>query len=157
MSDRDADEEFRALMEGLRTTLPGAQVLFAFLLTAPLQPGFSDLTSVQQLAFYAAFGFSAIATLLLIAPSVHQRVRAPLTGIPRRSHEDVATAVHLATAGTIGLGIAVTAAIFFVTSLMFEFVGVLLATGVVLALMVWAWFYLPLVTFRRRDPRDPVG
>ena len=33
----DVDDQFRAILEGLRTTLPGVQVLFAFLLTLPLQ------------------------------------------------------------------------------------------------------------------------
>ena len=41
---QEIDDQFRSLMEGLRTTIPGVMVLFAFLLTLPLQPAFADLT-----------------------------------------------------------------------------------------------------------------
>ena len=34
--ENDVDDQFRSLMEGLRTTLPGVQVLFAFLVVLPL-------------------------------------------------------------------------------------------------------------------------
>ncbi len=34
------DDRFRALLEGLRTTIPGVMVLFAFLLTVPLATSF---------------------------------------------------------------------------------------------------------------------
>src|SRR5690606_9604903 len=36
------DDEFRSLMEGLRTTLPGIQIITAFLLTLPLYDRFDD-------------------------------------------------------------------------------------------------------------------
>ncbi len=42
-SERDrqpnVDKEFRSLMEGLRTTLPGVQFIVAFLLTLPPMTG----------------------------------------------------------------------------------------------------------------------
>ena len=36
----EVDDAFRALLEGLRTTLTGVQVLFAFLFILPLQASF---------------------------------------------------------------------------------------------------------------------
>ena len=72
----EVDDAFRAVLEGLRTTLPGVQVLFAFLLTLPLQQSFSSLATAEEVSFFVAFFGSAIASILLIAPSAHQRLRA---------------------------------------------------------------------------------
>nr|MDP9494734.1 DUF6328 family protein [Actinomycetota bacterium] len=62
----DVDDAFRAFLEGLRTTLPGVQVLFAFLLILPLQESFHDLARAERVAFYIAFFGSALASILLI-------------------------------------------------------------------------------------------
>ena len=44
----DADEQFSALLEGLRATLPGVEVLFGFLLVLPFQQGFAKLDAVEK-------------------------------------------------------------------------------------------------------------
>ena len=50
-TDGSVEEQFRSLMEGLRTTLPGVEVLVAFLLTLPFQSGFTDLDQYQRGAY----------------------------------------------------------------------------------------------------------
>lgn len=145
----EADERFRALMEGIRTTLPGAQVLFGFLLAIPFQTSISSLTDVQQRVYLVAFVSSALSSLLLIAPSVHQRVRVPRTGIARRHMRHVRVAAHIALGGTVLLFVAVTAAVHLVLDAVF---GAQTAVSVVVGialLALWAWFYLPLVSFSR--------
>lgn len=144
----DVDEQFRALMEGLRTTIPGVMTLFAFLLILPLQPAFADLGDLDQAVYYTAFGSSALAAVLLIAPSVHQRVRAPISGIRRRTFDHVMTAARLAIAGTLIFMIAVGAVVYLVTSLVFAPPLALIATGVVSTVAIWAWLYVPLVRFQ---------
>jgi Family of unknown function (DUF6328) len=83
--DRRVDTEFRTLQEGLRVVIPAVAVLFSFLLTLPLQGSFSELRGSEQIAFYVAFVSAALATVLLVAPSAHQRMRAPISGIPRQT------------------------------------------------------------------------
>ena len=83
----DADEQFSALLEGLRATLPGVEVLFGFLLVLPFQQGFAKLDDVEKKLYAVALTSAGIALILLIAPSVHQRVRAPFSGLPRHSRE----------------------------------------------------------------------
>lgn len=144
----DIDDAFRALLEGLRTTLPGVQVLFAFLLALPLQSSFADLTSPQRTAYFVAFFGSALASVLLIAPSAHQRLRAPNTGVHRRSAGHLAHAVKLSIVGTVFFALALGAAVYLVTSFMLTTTAAMLTTSVVVALAAWAWFYTPLVTFR---------
>src|SRR3546814_9832492 len=51
----DVDDQFRSLLEGLRTTLPGVQLITAFLLTLPLYDSFADLDRDERVAYYIAF------------------------------------------------------------------------------------------------------
>ncbi len=147
----EVDDRFRALMEGLRTTIPGVMVLFAFLLTLPLQAPFGDLGGVDSTFFYVAFVSSAVAAVLLIAPSVHQRVRAPLTGIQRNSMHHVMVATRLAIAGTIAFLVAIGAAVYLVTSLVLSDLAAVIVAALVSAIATWSWFYLPIVTFNRNE------
>ncbi|MDX1450749.1 MAG: DUF6328 family protein [Acidimicrobiia bacterium] len=147
----DIEEQFRSLMEGLRTSLPGVQVLFAFLLTAPLQQGFSDLDGGDRRAFAVAFISSGIASVLLIAPSVHQRARAPISGLPRKTKSHLKWATWLALVGSVVMGVALMATVYLVTKLVFSQNPAIIATAVLTAMLLWAWFYLPLVTFQRHD------
>lgn len=148
---KGVDDAFRAILEGLRTTLPGVQVLFAFLLTLPLQQSFATLTVPEKSAFFVAFFGSAIASVLLIAPSAHQRLRAPRSGVRRHSGRDLAFTVRMTIAGTLLFAVALAAAVYLVTSIVLEFVYAAAAAAIVAFLVAWAWFYVPLVTFERWD------
>lgn len=148
----EVDDQFRALLEGLRTTIPGVMVLFSFLLILPLQTPFGDISDPNTVIFYIAFGSAAIASVLLIAPSVHQRVRAPFSGIKRRSWNHVMYATKLAIAGTVAFMVSIVAVVYLVSSLVFgdsTNLVATVATAVIALLAIWAWFYLPLVRFNR--------
>ncbi len=147
----NVDDAFRAIMEGLRTTLPGVQVLFAFLLTLPFQQSFSSLSGVNKGAYLVAFFGSAIASILLIAPSAHQRIRAPFSGVRRRSRSDLAFTVGMTIAGTTVFAVALGAAVYLVTSIILDIPAAAFATAALATLVAWAWFYVPIVTFERTD------
>lgn len=147
----EIDDSFRALMEGLRTTIPGVMVLFSFLLILPLQQPFDDIDNPNTYVFYLAFVSAAIASVLLIAPSVHQRIRAPISGIKRRSWSHVMYATKLATAGTVAFMISIAAVVYLVSALVFTNWLAIAATMLVALLASWAWFYLPLIEFNRDD------
>jgi hypothetical protein len=148
-SSDQVDDGFRSLMEGLRTTIPGVMVLFSFLLILPLQSSFGDISGVDRTVFYIAFASAAISSVLLIAPSVHQRVRAPISGIKRRSLSHVMFATNLAIAGTIAFLVAIGAVVYLVSSLVFTTPVAVGATISIVAMAGWSWFWLPLVQFRR--------
>lgn len=147
-SRSEVDDQFRALLEGLRTTIPGVTVLFAFLLTLPLQAGFSELQGMNQVVFYVAFAASAASTVLIIAPSVHQRVRAPISGIRPRQLNHVMVATYLATMGTVLFLIAIAASVYLVSDLVLTRMSALVASLSITSMAGWAWFWLPLVAFR---------
>ena len=116
----EVDDAFRAVLEGLRTTLPGVQVLFAFLLTLPFLESFRSLPVSEKTAFYLAFFGSAVASILLIAPSAHQRIRAPISGVKRRSARHLQITVRITIIGTVVFAVALVAAVYLVSSLVYR-------------------------------------
>jgi hypothetical protein len=150
-SEPDADEQFSALLEGLRATLPGVEVLFAFLLVIPFQNGFSKLGAFEQRLYAVAFGAAGVALILLIAPSVHQRVRVPFDGVPRRHVRHVRAGAYLGLAGSVAASVALAAAAWLAVAVVYGN-GVAVVFAVAIALLVaWAWFWIPLVNFREGD------
>lgn len=141
------DDRFRSLLEGLRTTLPGAQVLVAFLLILPVQDAFTGFTSVEKIAYYVAFGGSLASSILLIAPSVHQRMRSPKSGVRRRTESHLASAVRLSIIGSVMLLVAMIAAAYLVTSLVASTVAAVIAATVFAVIGLYTWVLQPLVVF----------
>jgi predicted membrane channel-forming protein YqfA (hemolysin III family) len=139
--DERLDRELIELLNELRVALPGVQVLFAFLLAVPFTQRFERLTSVQEDVFFAAFLATAVATILLIAPSSYHRLR-------WREHDKeqiLQTSNRLAIAGTIFLALAMVGVVYLVTDLLFGLAATGIATGIAAALFTWFWYGLPLV------------
>jgi hypothetical protein len=150
-SPQEVDDQFRAIMEGLRTTIPGVMVLFSFLLILPLQSSFPEISSTNTAVFYTAFLSAALSSVLLIAPSVHQRVRAPISGIRRTTLEHVMTATRIAVVGTVFFLLSISAVVYLVSSVVFADTVAALATAGITLVAGWAWFYVPLVRFRHKS------
>lgn len=72
---------------------------------------FAEIKTSNTVVHYTAFGTAALATVLFIAPSVHQRMRAPLSGIQWRTMSHVMFATRLAIAGTVCFLISVSAVV----------------------------------------------
>lgn len=150
-SEGEVDDQFRALMEGLRTSIPGVMVLFSFLLILPLQSSFADVGGVNRIVFYVAFASAALASVLLIAPGVHQRIRGPITGIKRKTWSHVIYATKLAIVGTVAFLVSISAVVYLVSSLVFTDAFAVAAAVIITSIAAWAWFYVPLVTFDHDD------
>jgi hypothetical protein len=154
---QDVDDQFRAVLEGLRTTIPGVMVLFSFLLILPLQSTFPDISASNTAVFYIAFVSAALSSVLLIAPSVHQRVRAPISGIRRTSLEHVMSATKIAIVGTVLFLVSISAVVYLVSSLVFDDVFAAVVTTGITAVSGWTWFYVPLVRFRHDSGDERVS
>jgi hypothetical protein len=68
------DRNLVELLQEVRVVQTGVQVLFAFLLMAPLTPGFDDLSSLQRVEYFVTLALAGAAALLLIAPTAYHRV-----------------------------------------------------------------------------------
>jgi hypothetical protein len=148
-SEQDVDRAFRTILEGLRTTLPGSSTLFGFLLIVPFQGPFDSFDGVSRTAFYIAFLAAAASSALLIAPAAQQRVRAPMSGVQRRHRRHLMITVWVTILGTIAFAVALSAAVFLVSRIVFASTIAAVAAGGIVVLVLVAWFYLPLVTFER--------
>ena len=109
--DRNLDE----LLQELRITMPGVQVLFAFLLTVPFQQGFTKVTPFQERVYFVTLLLTALSAALLISPTAYHR----LNFRKRQKDHLVIVSNRLAIAGLCVLGLAMTGAILLVTDVVF--------------------------------------
>ena len=68
------DRNTTEMVQELRVGAVGVQVLFAFLLVVPFNAGWKLTTRFEHVVYYVTLVCIAIATALLIAPSIHHRV-----------------------------------------------------------------------------------
>ena len=145
-SKDDLDRELIELLNELRVTLPGVQVLFAFLLIAPFSQRFEMINDLQKYAYLAALTFTALGSALLIAPTPYHRIR----WRDQDKEAMLRLANQLALAGTVCVAIAMSCALFFVTDFLFSSPVPALLTALIAGVIVTFWYALPL----ERELRD---
>jgi hypothetical protein len=137
------DRNLEELLQELRVALPGVQVLFAFLLVVPFNQGYSRMSAFDQRIYFATLLCTALATVLLIAPTVHHRLEF--------RHGDkahiVESANRLMIAGLGLLAAAMCGAILLITNLLFDTAATIVTTAAMLVAFGSVWYGMPL---RRR-------
>src|SRR3954452_24509455 len=139
---RDQEEQDRLnrqlleLLNELRVALPGVQVLFAFLLAVPFQQRFSQVSTFERDVYLVTLLASAAATAFLIAPSGYHRLLFQRGDRPRI----IEHGTRMLIIGLVCLAVAMTGAIFLITSFIFSggtAVAVAAGSG---AMFFWLWF-----------------
>jgi hypothetical protein len=140
------DREFAELLEEVRVAIPGAEVLFAFLLGVAFTERFRELDSTQRGVYFTTLVITAAATALLIAPTAYHRVRF------REGDKErlVVSATRMAIGSLVLLLLAVTGTVFLVGDLLYSSRIAGAFGALTAAWFVWFWFGLPLV----RQVRD---
>ncbi len=134
------DREVIELLNELRVVLPGVQVLFAFLLILPFQPGFGDLTELERTVYLVAFLATTVSTVLLITPASYHRLRFRAGDKLRMLH----VSNRLVIAGMLCLAVAVTAAVFLIAEVLVGDMGALAIAGAVAGGLAVFWYAIPL-------------
>ncbi|MCU1358190.1 MAG: hypothetical protein JWM89_3608 [Acidimicrobiales bacterium] len=142
------NRELDQLLGELRVALPGVQVLFAFLLTVPFSQRFTALDETARDVYFAAVTLTAAASLLLIAPTVHHRLRFR----EGTKEELIQMATHLAIVGSGLLALAMGAAIYVVGAAAFPHSRARWAGVAFVLLAGLVWFVLPFHYRRRKQP-----
>jgi hypothetical protein len=135
------DRNWNELLQELRVSQTGVQVLTGFLLTLPLQPKFAELSTLERNLYVVAISLSILATGLLVAPVSMHRVLFR----KRRKESLVEVGSWVAKAGLVTLALASASVAAFVFSIVFtETVG-LWVGAVTLVVFALTWLVLPLV------------
>ena len=135
------DRELMELLQELRVMLPGVQVLLAFLLTAPFQQRFAQLPGSLRNAFFASIVCATVATVLLIAPSAHHRLRW------RAGEKERLLRIgnQMALWGTVFLAAAIVLALYVITDVLFSTNLAILTAVAAVVVFAGLWYVLPMV------------
>jgi len=138
-AERD-DRNLAELLQELRVTGLGVQVLFGFLLSLPFTNRFTKLSQGQRDLYLATLVLAAVATALLLGPVAYHRL------VFRRGQKErlVRAASVMAIAGLATVGLAVSAAVLLVTGFVASPLPAALITAFVTCMFGALWFAFPL-------------
>jgi hypothetical protein len=114
--------------------------MFAFLLTVPFTQRFEQLQDLRRDAYFATFVCTALATVLLIAPSAQHR----LLFRHHQKEELLLRANRLAISGLTMLALAIAGTVFLITDLLFDTGGAAGAGAGIAGVIAWWWYVVPL-------------
>jgi Family of unknown function (DUF6328) len=134
------DRELIELLNEVRVALPGVQVLFAFLLVVPFNQRFVELTTAERWVYYAALLSTAVATVLLIAPSSYHRLRFREGG----KEQMLLTSNRLLVSGLAFVALSIALAVGLISEFVFGMIPGLVAGLGIGAWLAWFWYGLPL-------------
>jgi hypothetical protein len=138
------DRNLVELLQEVRVVQTGVQVLFAFLLTAPLAPRFPELTAFQRGDYFATLLVTGAAAVLLIAPTAYHRIL-----FQRGDKEHLVTVANrLTLAGLACVALSMVGALMLVADLMFDGAVVFVVAAFAAFGCVALWCVAPL--WRRR-------
>ena len=130
------EREHNELLQELRSLIPGAQVLFGFLLVVSFSDGFDDLDDTQRYVYYGTLLSTAVAIVLYLAPASYHRLRF------REGDKDymLRKANREAIAGTVASSLALTGVVYLITTIVFTDVEAILPAAAFFAFTAWRWW-----------------
>ena len=143
------DRNFEDLLQELRVSQNGTQILFAFLLTVPFSNGFEKVTDFQKGVYFAALLLAGLSAAMLIAPAAMHRM------LFRRGlkKELMAAATRVTLGGQVLLIAAVAVSVFLIGDYLYNHV-VAAVLGGAMATYWTLWFFLVPLRIRQRHGDD---
>ena len=142
------EREHNELLQELRSLIPGAEVLFGFLLAIAFTSQFSELDDVERYVYYATLVSTAVALVLYLAPASYHRLRF------REGDKDylLRKGNREAIAGTVASSLALTGVLYLVTTFVFGTEEAIAIAIVFFAFTAWRWWSHALLrTLRESD------
>ncbi len=140
------------LLQEIRVTQTGVQILTGFLLTVPFTQRFADLTAFQKDVYLAVLAGSVITTGLVVAPVAFHRALFR----KRRRELLVESGNRFALAGLATLALTVSGVVLLVVDVVSGTRAGVVSGGAMIALLLVLWFVLPRVLDRvEGTPRNP--
>lgn len=130
------EREHNELLQELRSLIPGAEVLFGFLLAVSFTNQFGELTDAQRYVYFCTLVATGLALVLYLAPASYHRLRF------REGDKDylLRKANREAIAGTVASSIALTGVLYLVTSFVFGTAEAVVASIAFFAFTAWRWW-----------------
>lgn len=149
--DERIERNWSELLQELRVTQTGTQILTGFLLTIPFQQRFSELTELQRDLYLALVALSALATMLGLAPvSLHRTLFRQ--GAKDRILRAADVLVRLTLAA---VALVLTGTVLLIVDVVTDLGPAIVASAVTLVLTVGLWVLLPRwIRPRRGERRD---
>ncbi|HJQ07820.1 MAG TPA: DUF6328 family protein [Nocardioides sp.] len=149
---RVQDRNWNELLQELRVTQTGVQVLSAFLMTVPFSNRFGELDGTERTAYLLVFACSVVATALLVAPVAFHRVLFR----QRRRRWLIEAANVCARAGLAALAATTSGIFFIVVDLVVSRAAGWAALAIAGAAFALLWLVVPW-TADRADPESVVS
>ena len=145
------DRNWSELLQELRVTQTGIQILSGFLLTLPFQSRFAELEPALLGIFLAAVVLGTLTTGLIVAPVTAHRL------VFRRHAKDVVVLAgnRLAKAGLGLLALTVVMVVTLVFGFVLDLTAGLVAGGVTLGVFAVLWLAVPLRLAAGKDSGEP--
>jgi hypothetical protein len=139
------DRELIELLQGLRVSATGIQVLFAFLLVLPFQSRFSDVGPLGHKLFLVALLSGALASVCFIAPAAQHRL------LFRTSLKEkmLRRANRIGIVGAVLLMVSMTSAVMLVIEVVTDDTIAAIFGAVVALVAAWMWLLQPIVDLHR--------
>jgi len=148
-----SDRNWGELLQELRVTQTGVQILAGFLLTLPFQREFAALGAVQRGVFLGAISLAMLTTALLLAPVSSHRLLF-------QRHEKAELVVAANVLAKLGLGtlvLTVTCVVLLVFSVVAGWTAATVAAVLMVLVFAALWLVVPLTMLRRRRALDAGG
>lgn len=139
------NRNWNELLQELRVTQTGVQILTGFLLTVPFSSRFGDLTPTQTWVYAVVLGGAVLTTALVVAPvAIHRALFRR-----RRRYLIVEEGDRLARAGLLALAATVSGVLFLCLDLTLGRTAAYVGFTASAALLIGLWFVAPIWLDRR--------
>ncbi|WP_294178510.1 DUF6328 family protein [uncultured Schumannella sp.] len=139
------DRNWGEILQELRVTQTGSQILTGFLLTIPFQSRFSELETHERVIYLVLVGFAVLATLLALTPVTLHRALFRQRAKPQL----VALANVIMRVTFVSLACTLTGTALLIFDVVLGRTAGIIAGSVTLGFAIIAWFLLPLVARSR--------
>lgn len=151
-SEETLNRNWDELLQEIRVTQTGVQILTGFLLTVPFSNRFTELDAFQRGVYLAVLAGSVLTTGLVVAPVAFHRVLFR----QRRRQLLVESGNRFAMAGLGMLAVTVSGVVLLVVDVVVGRTQGWVAGGAILAILLFLWAVLPRIADSVDDsPRNP--
>jgi len=149
--EKRLSRNWQELLQELRVTQTGTQILTGFLLTVPFTNRFADLNERQQLIYLATIIGSVVTTGVIVAPVAFHR----LLFRRRQRLWLVEAANNAAKIGLLLLALTTAGVVLLVFDVVLSWTAALIAAGATLVGLLAMWGGAPLAAHRNGNLPDP--